>query len=72
MSRESKAVSRRVVSLRWLASRRGPVTAQQIGQIKAWIDADWEAHDIDPDARKLIQRLAIELWDAKFAKGAKP
>ena len=64
-------MSGRVVSLRWLASRRGPLTSRQLAQIKAWIAADWESHDIDRDAKKLIQRLAVELWDAKFAKGAK-
>lgn len=58
-----------VVSLRWLASQQGPITAQQIGQIKAWINADWESHDIDPDARKLIERLATELWNVQFSKG---
>ena len=64
-------MSARVASLRWLASRKGPVTAKQIAQIKAWIDADWESHDVDRDERRLIERLAADLWDAKFAK-AKP
>jgi len=63
-------MSGRVVSLRWLASRKGPITSLQLAQIKQWIDADWEEHDIDRDARRLIQRLTIELWDAKFSKEA--
>jgi hypothetical protein len=61
-------MSQRTVSLRWLASRKGPITAQQLGQIKAWIDADWESHDIDRNARRLIERLAADLWNAKFSK----
>jgi len=58
----------RTVSLRWLASRRGPVTARQLTQIKAWLYDDWESHDVDRDAVRLIARLAVALWSASFAK----
>ncbi len=44
-------------SLAWLASRSGLVTARQLEQIQRWLDADWEAHDIDRDAVRLIARL---------------
>lgn len=48
---------KRVVSLRWLASRKGPLTAKQLQQVQDWLDADWESHDIDRDAIALIRRL---------------
>ena len=52
----------RAVSLRRLASGRGVVTPKQAKQIRRWIDADWESHDVDRDAVKLIQRLLGTLW----------
>lgn len=54
----------RVVTLRYLARRRGPMTARQIEQTRAWLDADWESHDaLDPDARRLMRRLLDALKD---------
>ncbi len=60
------------VSLRWLASRKGPLTSRQLAQIKSWIDADWESHDVDKDVLTLIRRLVADLWDAKYARSATP
>lgn len=60
----------KTASLRWLASRKGPITSRQLAQIKAWIDDDWESHDVDKDAVRLIRRLIDDLWDAKYAKKA--
>jgi hypothetical protein len=47
------------VSLRFLASGKGPLTEKQLKQIQHWIDVDWESHDIDKDAVRLIQRLLL-------------
>lgn len=54
-------MSKPAVNLSWIASRSGPVTPEQLDQIQYWIDADWESHDIDRDAVRLIQRLVTEL-----------
>jgi hypothetical protein len=45
------------VHLRELAAGKGPLSAKKLKQIQRWIDADWESHDVDRDAVKLIQRL---------------
>jgi hypothetical protein len=45
------------VDLRVLAAGKGPLSAKKLKQIQRWLDADWESHDIDRDAVKLIQRL---------------
>jgi hypothetical protein len=45
------------VDLRVLAADKGPLSAKKLKQIQRWLDADWESHDIDRDAVKLIQRL---------------
>lgn len=44
-------------SLRSIAAGKGPLSAKKLKQIQQWLDADWESHDIDRDAVKLIQRL---------------
>lgn len=46
-----------VVDLHKLAAGKGPLSAKKLKQIQRWIDADWEAHLVDRDAVKLIQRL---------------
>jgi hypothetical protein len=45
------------VDLRTLAAGKGPLTEKKLKQIQRWLDADWESHDVDRDAVKLIQRL---------------
>lgn len=45
------------VNLCKLAAGKGPLSAKKLKQIQRWIDADWESHDVDRDAVKLIQRL---------------
>lgn len=51
-------------TLKYLASRSGPVDAKQREQIRAWLDDDWESHDIDWDAVRLIRRL-LDALEAK-------
>lgn len=62
-------MSKPAVNLSWLASRSGPVTDTQIEQIQRWIDADWESHDVERNAVRLIGRLVASL---RVARGAKP
>lgn len=45
------------VNLSTLAAGKGPLTERQLKQARYWVDADWESHDIDRDAVKLIRRL---------------
>lgn len=45
------------VDLRKLVAGKGPLSEKKLKQIQRWITADWESHDIDRDAVKLIQRL---------------
>jgi hypothetical protein len=40
-----------------IAKGKGPFTCRQAKQLRAWIDDDWESHDIDRDAVKVIDRL---------------
>lgn len=54
-------MSKPACSLSWLASRRGPVTGKQVEQIRYWVAADWESHDVSRDATRLIGRLADAL-----------
>lgn len=54
-------MSKPACNLSWLASRSGPVTDQQIKQIQEWIDADWESHNVDRNAVRLIGRLVASL-----------
>jgi hypothetical protein len=58
-------MSKPAPNLSWLASRNGPVTDAQIAQIQRWLDADWESHDIDRNAVKLISRLVSALGVAR-------
>ncbi len=43
--------------LRYLVSGKKPMDEKRLAQIQRWIDADWESHDIDQDAVRLIQKL---------------
>lgn len=45
------------VRLETLAKGKGPLTDRQLLQVRRWLDDDWESHDIDRDAVKLIARL---------------
>lgn len=49
----------RVIRLKSLAE--GPVNHKSLKQIQDWIDADWESHDVDRDAVKLIGKLVAAL-----------
>lgn len=40
-----------------LARGKGPLSSRQLKQVQKWIDEDWESHDVDRDAVRLIQRL---------------
>jgi hypothetical protein len=41
------------------------VTDRQLKQIQEWIDADWESHDVERDAVRLIGRLVASLDEAR-------
>ncbi len=45
------------VRLSTLAARKGPLTDKEIKQAEQWVADDWESHDLDGDAVKLIKRL---------------
>jgi hypothetical protein len=47
----------RAAALRVLARPRKLVDRKESARIRRWLDADWESHDIDRDAVKLIRRL---------------
>lgn len=47
------------VRLETLAKGKGPLTDRQLLQARRWIDDDWESHDIDRNAVKLINRLLL-------------
>ncbi len=37
--------------------RKGPISTRQLREVRKWLEDDWESHDIDRDATKLIWRL---------------
>lgn len=51
----------RARTLRGLANRRGRVDDRELAAIRRWLDDDWESHDVDMDAIRLIRRLVDEL-----------
>ena len=59
-------MSRPAVNLSTLTAGKGPLTARQLKQAQCWVDADWESHDVDRDAVRLISRLL-----ATIAEGVK-
>jgi len=42
---------------------KGPLSERQLKQARRWVAADWESHDIDRDAVKLITRLLQTVSD---------
>lgn len=34
-----------------------PLSKRQLAQVRKWLEEDWESHDVDRDAVKLIRRL---------------
>lgn len=36
-----------------------PLSTLQLKQVQKWLDADWESHDMDQNAIKLIRRLLV-------------
>jgi hypothetical protein len=44
-------------NLRDIAAGKGPLSAKKLEQAQRWVDDDWESHDVDRDAVKLITRL---------------
>lgn len=56
-----------VANLRDIAAGKGPLNDKKLKQAQRWVDADWESHDIDRDAVKLIARL---LETVRQLKGA--
>lgn len=49
------------VRLKTLASRKSTMTAKELGQLRKWLDDDWESHDVDRDMVKLVERLSLTL-----------
>lgn len=45
------------VNLSTLAKGTDPLTTKELKQAQDWLDDDWESHDIDKDAIRLIRRL---------------
>jgi len=45
------------VRLSTLAKGTGPLTTKELQQAQDWVDDDWESHDLDKDAIRLIRRL---------------
>lgn len=62
-------MSQNNATLSSLAAGEGPLGAKKLKQIQKWIDADWESHDIDRDAVRLIERL-LETVTAEEAVSA--
>ena len=54
------------VRLSTLARRKGPLSAKEFDQLQRWLDDDWESHDIDRDAVRLINRLALTVRRTKW------
>jgi hypothetical protein len=52
-------------SLHYLAAGKKALSPKKLKQIQNWIDDDWESHDINRDAVRLIQRLLITLVATK-------
>jgi hypothetical protein len=45
------------VSLEDLIKRDGRMSRRQLAMVRSWLEADWEAADVDRRLLKLIQRL---------------
>lgn len=45
------------VRLADLVRRDGPLSERQVAQVRKWLEEDWESHDVDREAVKLIGRL---------------
>jgi hypothetical protein len=45
------------VKLSTLAKGAEPLTTKELQRAQDWVDDDWESHDIDRDAVRLIKRL---------------
>lgn len=46
-----------MVRLADLVRRDGPLSERQLAQVRRWLDEDWESHDVDREAVRLISRL---------------
>lgn len=45
------------VRLADLVRREGPLSERQVEQVRKWLEEDWESHDVDGEAVKIIARL---------------
>lgn len=52
-------------SLETIAKGSGVLPPAKLKQLRAWIDDDWEAHDIDRDAVQIIHRLLLTIEECK-------
>lgn len=45
------------VRLEDLVKREGKLSKRQLSLVRSWLEADWEAADVDRNVLKLIRRL---------------
>jgi len=45
------------VRLEDLVKREGKLSKRQLSLVRSWLEADWEAADVDKNVLKLIRRL---------------
>lgn len=46
-------------------NKTGPLNKKEIKLVHKWIEADWEAADVDDDVLRLIKRLLETIEDLK-------
>jgi hypothetical protein len=55
-------------NLRDIAAGKGPLNDKKLEQAQRWVDEDWESHDVDRDAVKLITRLLETVRSLRAAR----
>jgi hypothetical protein len=46
-----------IFALEDFVKRAGPLSKHQLKLVRAWVEADWESHDMDQNMVKLVVRL---------------
>lgn len=52
-----------MIYLEDLVKSKKALSIKQVRDVQKWLDADWEANDINGDAVRLIQRLVKTILD---------
>lgn len=60
------------VRLADLVRGSGPLSKRQLAQVRKWLDEDWESHDVDREAVRLIERLLQTVASRPKMRRAKP